>query len=841
MAATSTSSGLVSRLSLVASARLALRLLWREARSGELTLILLALLIAVTSTTAIALFSARLELALNDKGGTWLGGDLRVRSTQPFAPDNLQKVSAVGLKHAETLSFPSVVMAGDNMTLASIKGVDAGYPLKARLLLLTPGATEPVLQSSGPGSGEAWVEPRLLALLNAKVGDALELGDRQFQVTGEILEESDRGGGFTALSPRMMVHLDDLAGSPLLGPGSRLRYQLLLAGDSAALKSLQADWQLSANEKFEDVENGNERMAASLQRARQYLSLASLLAVVLASVAVAVSARRYASRNFDVSALMRTFGLLRRDVLRVYVWQLVALGVAAALVGALLALVLQEAILALLTDVLPEQLPSAPLTAWMLGLSSGLVTLLGFGLPQILPLAAVPPLRVLRRDLAPVPLAGWLLTALALLALSLLLWVFTGNALLTLLVMGGGALLVLLLLLLLQFGIGRLHRLLQQRDLPLHWRFAWQHLSRNRQQTAGQVLAFGLTLQVMVVIALLRNDLLADWQASLPAQAPNVFALNIQSFEREAFAAALEQRGFVSARMYPMVPGRLLTINGKTIQELGLQDIGAIDRDLALTHDDQLPDSNRIVAGDWAVMAGSGQLSLEAGLAQRLGVKLGDQLQFRAGGVDFEATVSSLREVDWTSLSPNFFMMFSADLMASLPASYITSFYVPADQQAALTSLIREFPAVNVLDMQALLTQLHSLLAQVGLAIELILAVVLLAAVLVMVSALLASLRERLQEGALLRTLGASSRMIRRAQLSEFSLLGAMAAVLALLAAEALCWALYRQVLDIPWNGLGWIWLWLPLVASIGLAMVGTLMLRRTVTVAPVIVLRELA
>lgn len=829
------------RLPLVAQWRLALRLLWREARSGELTLILLALLIAVTSSTAIALFSARLEGALDSRSAAWLGGDLRIRSSQPFDMNKRLLVDSLGIQSSETISFASVVLAGDQMTLAAIKAVDDVYPLKARLLTSAGDAAVTTEPGHGPARGEAWVEPRLLALLGIGLGDSIELGSQRLRVTAEITEESDRGGGFYALSPRVMIHQDDIIDSPLLGPGSRVNYNLLLAGTQPELQALQDKWPLADHEKFETLEQGNQRMAATLDRAHQYLSLAALLAVILASIAVAIAARRYASRHFDISALMRTFGLPRRDVLALYLWQLLFLGVLAAALGALLALLLQAGILALMADVLPPTLPAAPLSAWALGLSSGLVSLIGFGVPQLLPLAAVPPLRVLRRDLLPVPLAGWLITALALLALGLLLWLFTGNGQLTVLVLGGGSLLVLLLLTLLQGLIRLVAGRLQNRDLPLHWRFAWQHLSRNRRQTAGQLLAFALTLQVMVVIALLRNDLLADWQASLPANAPNVFAINIQQYEKDEFRQALEQRGFESRTLYPMVPGRLLSINGNSIQDLGLDDIGAIDRDLALTADDHLPESNRIVDGDWqALVNGQDQLSIEAGLAQRLGVKVGDRLAFRAAGVDFETTVSSLREVDWASLSPNFFMMFSADVMARLPPAYITSFHVPADGQARLTSLIREFPSVNVLDMQALLGQLQSVLEQITLAVELILVVVLAAALLVMMSALLASLSERLQEGALLRTLGASRAMIRKAQMTEFALLGGLAALLALLAAEVLCRILYERILDIPWSGLGLIWLWLPIVAALLLAGLGSHLLRRTVAVAPLRVIRDL-
>ncbi|WP_221797651.1 ABC transporter permease [Oceanobacter mangrovi] len=820
--------------------KLALRLLWREARSGELTLILLALLIAVTSTTAISLFSSRLELSLNDKSAAWLGADLRIRSSQPFSAEELALPSSYGLETAQVLTFPSVVLHGEDMTLAAIKAVDSGYPMQARLNVIVAGQQQPALQNHGPARGEAWVEPRLLALLNASVGDEVELGQRRFRVTGEITEESDRGGGFYSLSPRMMVNWADVQNSPLLGPGSRLRYLLMVQGDDQQVEAFQQAWSLSDKQRFETLQEGNRRMADSLERAREYLALASLLAVVLASIAVAISAQRYAQRHFDISALMRTFGLARQDVLKLYLWQLLLLGVAAAIVGAVLALGLQAAIVQLLADVLPEQLPSAPPLAWLLGLSSGLVTLLGFGVPHLLPLANVAPLRVLRRDLTPVPLAGWLITAIAIASLALLLWVFTGDLKLTLLVMGGGSALVLVLLAVLQGLILALRKRLAQLDLPLNLRFAWQHLSRNSRQTAGQILAFSLTLQVMVVIAMLRNDLLADWQNSLPQNAPNVFAINIQSYEKDSFQQALQQRGFESKTLYPMVPGRLLSINGQSIQDLGLADIGAIDRDLALTADTELPSSNRVVAGDWSRIHQPGQLSMETELAERLGVKLGDTLAFRAAGIDFEAEVSSLREVDWTSLSPNFFMMFSPDIMALLPPSYITSFNVPNGDQAELTSLIRQFPAVNILDMQALLTQLHTLLQQITLAVELILVVVLIAATLVMVSALVASLRERLQEGALLRTLGASTRMIRNAQITEFALLGLLAAVLALVSAEALCWALYHYALDIPYDGLGWIWLWLPLASALVLALLGSSLLRKTVAVAPLRVMREL-
>ena len=820
--------------------RMAWRLLWREARSGELTLIFMALLLAVTSTTAIALFSSRLELAMQHRSSELLGADVRLHSTTEPEPEWQQNAQTLGLNSARTLSFPSVALFGDEMSLAAIKAVDEHYPLRSVLRVTTVAGAEPQQMNHGPARGEAWVEPRLLALLGAKLGDQVEVGSLTLTLSGEIAEESDRGGNFYSLSPRLMMHWDDIAGSGLTGLGARLNYRLLITGEASAIERWQQSQPLAVNQRFESLDDGNQAVARNLNRARQYLGIAALLAVVLASVAVAISAQRYASRHFDISALMRTFGLQQNQVWGIYASQLLLLGLVATLAGLLLALGLQALLLQLLQGLVPDDLPAAPVTAWLLGMSSGLLTLLGFALPYLMPLSRVAPLRVLRRDLAPVPLAGWLITSLALAALTLLLWLFTGDALISVGTLLGGGLLLLLMLALLLLAIRALRHLLAGRALPLSLRFAWLHISRHSRQSAGQILAFSLTMMVMLVIAALRNDLLADWQANLPEKAPNVFAINIQPYQQQAFAASLADAGLQHEKLYPMVPGRLLRINDVSVQELQVADDPAINRDLALTADDQLPASNRVIAGDWALQQQAGQVSIEQRLAKRLGVGLGDRLTFSAGGVEFSAVVSSLREVDWGAMTPNFYMMFSPDVLAALPASYLTSFYVPTDKQALLTELIRAYPGITMLDMQAVIAQIQGVLQQVTLAIELILVFVLCAAVMVMLASLLAGLSERLREGAIVRTLGGSRGLLRRGQRLEFMLLGAVSALLALAGAELVTWALYRQVLDLPYAGPGWVWLWLPPFAALLLALPGLWLLRRTVNVSPLMVLRGL-
>ena len=820
--------------------RMASRLLWREARSGELSLILAALLIAVVSTTAIALFSARLELAMEARSNDMLGADLRLQSTSEPDPAWRRQAQSLGLNTARTLTFPSVVLFGEEMTLAAIKAVDDGYPLRGSLRV-RKGEQQAAAQSHGPAPGNVWVEPRLLALLNAQLGDTVELGTSEFTVTGIITEESDRGGNFYNLSPRLMMNWQDLEDTGLTAAGSRLRWRILVTGDARAIDQWRESGELKPNQRFESLEDGNQAVARTLNRAKRYLGIAALLSVVLASVAVAISARRYASRHFDISALMRTFGLARRQVWRIYATQLIMLGLAATAVGLLLAAALQALLLHLLAGVVPADLPPAPLSAWLLGASSGLLTLLGFALPYLMPLARVTPLRVLRRDLEPVPLSGWLITSLSLVALTLLLYLFTHDLALTLGMMGGGSVLILLMLLALVFVIRRLQRRFAQRTLPLVVRFAWQHISRNSRQSAGQILAFALTLMVMVVIGGLRTDLLADWQASLPDDAPNVFAINIQSYEVDDFRASLEDAGLQHQKLYPMVPGRLLTINGDSVQDLQVADDPAINRDLALTSDSDLPPSNEVVEGDWQVLAsGDHEVSIEQRLAQRLNVGMGDTLGFNAGGHEFDVTVTSIRSVDWSSMTPNFYMMLSADVLNELPASYITSFYLPPDQQSLLTGMIRQYPGITLLDIQAVLNQVQGLLQQVSLAVEVILIFVLAAALLVMLSSLVAAMPERLREGAVVRTLGGNSAFLRRSQLTEFALLGAVSALLALIGSEVVCFALYYGLLDIPYQGQGWVWLWLPFAAAAGLALPGMWLMRRTIHVAPLTVLRDL-
>lgn len=816
--------------------RLASRFLWREAKSGELSLIFFALVLAVTSATAIALFSSRLDLAMQQRSNDLLGADLIIESTTAIDSIWQNQAETLGLETTTSIHFPTMVLVADEMAMAAVKAVTQGYPLRGKVSLTDPQTNTEITQSQGPKPGEAWLEPRLLTLLNAQLNDSVEVGNNLLTITGIIAQETDRGGGFYALSPRLMMNQTDLANSGLLGTGSRVTWRLLVAGAPSQVKQYLRfldGHPLGANQRLKTLKNNNEAVASRLNKAQRYLGLAAMLAVVLASVAVAISAKQYASRHFDVSALMRTFGLSRKKVWRIYGLQLLLLALTATAVGLGLAVLLQEALLWLLADIVPKPLPAAPAMAWLLGASTGFVSLFGFGLPYIMPLSRVTPLRVLRKDIEPVPLSGWLITLIALTALTALLWLFTTDIILTLSVMLGGGLVLLVILAVLMIAIYWLKQLLTNKTVPLTWRFAWQHISRDSRQTAGQIIAFSLTLMVMILIATLRSDLLADWQTNLPEQAPNVFAINVQPYEVEPFKRSLSAHRITPQKLYPTVPGRLLTINKKAVKDMAIAEDSAINRDLILTADSELPADNKIVEGEWHNPNSQNELSIEAKLAERLGVGLGDELGFRIAGQEVTARISSIRQVDWGNMTPNFFMILSADAFERLPVSYITSFYLSPENQQALSQLIREYSSVTFMDVQAILSQIQSLLEQVTLAIELILLFVLIAAFLVMFSSLIAGLQARLKEGAVIRALGGSTALLRKSQLAEFTLLALLSSLFALAGAEVVRLLLYERLLEMPWYGLGWLWLAVPVLAIVLLSTGGVWLLRRTVKEAP--------
>lgn len=821
---------------------LALRQLARDVRAGELRVLFCALLIAVAASTAIGYFGARLNDAMLLRATEFLGADLVLRGTTPATEQQVEAGLNLQLDHSRVVEFSSVIASDDNLQLASVKAADGHYPLRGELRSASA-PYQPEEPGSGPKQGEAWAETRLFVALGLDVGDFIEVGSKSLKLTRVLTYEPDRVGDFYSLTPRVLMHLDDLPATGVVQPGSRVTYRELWRGQPAQLQTYQESLQggLQPHQRIETAKDGNQQIGGALGRAERYLNLASLAAVLLAGVAVALSASRFATRRFDASALLRCLGLSRRETLLLYTLQLAYLGITASVCGAFLGWAGQHGLFFLLRELLVSEVPPPTLWPALAGIATGMVALAGFGLPPLAALGRVPPLRVLRRDILPVPPSSWLIYGTAIIALGAIMWRLSLDLKLTLALLGGGLIATFVLGGLLLLALKGLRRMMA--DAPLPWRLGLGQLLRHPLAAAGQSLAFGLILLAMALIALLRGELLDTWQEQLPENAPNHFVLNVLPADRDAFETRISALADHAAPLYPVVPGRLVAINGEPVRQIvskESQGERAVRRDLSLTWAQVLPDDNRLVAGEWwkdepDALPG---VSVEVELAQSLKLKLGDRLSFTVGGISRDARVTSLREVNWDSFQPNFYMIFEPGTLKDVPATLMTSFHLPAGMERELVQLARDFPSATILQVEALLGQLRSILAQVSLAVEYVLLFVLAAGLAVLFAGLQATLDERIRQGALLRALGAERQVLLKARRTEFGVLGASSGLLAALGCEVISALLYHFAFDLRWQPHPWL-LILPLAGALLVGGAGVLGTRRALQASPLRVLRD--
>lgn len=823
---------------------LATRQLLRDARAGELRVLFFALLVAVAASTAIGYFGARLNGAMLLRATEFLGADLVVEGSSPAKPEQIQAGEALKLDHAQIVVFSTVIATDAGIQLSSIKAVDTAYPLRGELKSAAD-LYQPEEVGRGPKPGEAWAESRLFPAVDLKVGDNIDVGSKTLKLTRVLTYEPDRAGNFYSLTPRVMINLADLQATGVVQPGSRVSYREMWSGPPQALAAYRKAIEpgLEPHQEIKDARDGSQQIGGALGKAERYLNMASLVAVLLAGVAVALSAARFAVRRFDASALMRCLGLSRSEALVLFSLQLAMLGLLASLSGALLGWLAQLALFGLLHDLLPATVPPGGVLPALAGIGTGLVALAGFALPPLAALGRVPPLRVLRRDMLPIPASSWLVYGAALLALGLIMWRLSLDLVLTFALLGGGVIAALVLGGLLLLTLKSLRRLLAGASLP--WRLGLGQLLRYPLAAAGQSLAFGLILLSMGLIALLRGELLDTWQNQLPKDAPNYFVLNVLPDQKDAFAQQISKLSPHAAPLYPVVPGRLMNINDEPVNNFVTKDSrgeNATRRDLNLTWAANLPEGNTLTAGNWWPANGETSavpgVSIETKLAESLQIKLGDKLSFTVGGLSRDAVVTSLRDVNWDTFQPNFFIIFQPGTLQDLPTTYMTSFYLPAGNDKQIVELSRTFPAISILGVEALLAQVRSILDQVTLAVQFVLLFVLAAGVAVLFSGLQATLDERIRQGALVRALGAERALLIKARRIEFGLLGAVSGLLAALGCELVTFVLYRYAFSLQWAPHPWLLL-LPVIGALLVGGAGVFGTRRALNVSPLTVLRD--
>ena len=693
---------------------------------------------------------------------------------------------------ATTEEFGSVLVYGEKILLTSVKAVSPEYPLRGNLRIAETLYGEDRAVDAGPPPGEIWVDRRVLNRLALPPDARVNIGLSEFRVSGVVNFEPDRGGDFFNLAPRVLMNRADLEATAVVQPGSRVRYSFLFAGAAAQEMAAWLEPQLGPEQRMMNVKSERGSASRALRNAEHYLRLISLMAVVLAAVAIAVAAQRYSERHYDVSAMLRCLGAAQQKILAIYLGQLLMIAAAASAAGSVIGWMAQSGLVLILSDILPAGLPpSGVLQPLGSGFLTGCIILLGTALPPLLRIKEVSPLRVIRRNLAPLPLSAWMVYVAAAAAVGLIILMLSEDVLLTLVVFLVVAAMALLLFFLVYLVIrSNPGRMLRRRSLLGRGMAA---LVRRARGSSGQIIAFAVTLMMMLVIVMLRSELLDNWRTQLPADVPNYFAFNILPSEQQRFQQALANAGIAEQPIYPMVRGRLVEVNGEPVKpQTAKQDQTeeALNRELNLTWTAELPSDNRIVEGNWWTADATGRplVSVEQELAGRLNLALGDRLTFNIGGRELAVTIASLRTVEWESFSPNFYMIFPPGVLDTMPATYITSFRLEGDGNPVVADLVREFPSVTVLEVEVIIRQLRVILQQVTAAVEVMLLFVLLAGFAVLFAAVQSSLDERLREGALMRALGARRRYLVRNNLTNLPCLAPLAVCWR-------CWAPRRSTL----------------------------------------------
>lgn len=782
------------------------RWFWREWRSPSLLIVWLALTLAVACVLALGSISDRMEKGLSQQSRDFMAGDRTLRTSTAAPPDWLAKAQETGLSVSRQLSFMTMTFADQTPQLASVKAVDNHYPMFGELQTRPPGVK--------PQPGTALAAPRLMALLNLKVGDQLDVGDTTLRIAGEVIQEPDGGFNPFEMAPRLLINLADADKTGAIQPGSRITWRYKFSGNPQQLENYDR-WitpQIKTGQRWISIENSEDALGRSMQRAQQFLLLSALLTLMLAIAAVAVAMSHYCRSRYDLVAVLKTLGATRGVLQKLIIGQWLAVLLLAAVAGGAVGLAVEALLMAMLKPVLPASLPDASLWPWVWAVGSLFVISLLVGLRPYRLLLATQPLRVLRRDAVATvwPLKIYL-PAMGAVVVGLLAALVGGSKMLWALL--AGVVILAGLLALLGWGTLLLLRRLTVRSLAL--RLAINRLLRQPAMTLSQLAAFSLSFMLLALLLVMRGDLLDRWQQQLPADSPNFFLLNMTADQVPQVRDFLQAHQVKPETFYPIARMRLSELNGKAADP---ERDNALNRELNLTSLAAIPQHNPLVAGSWPPKAG--EVSMEVDLAERLGVTLGDSLTFEGDTQQLSAKITSLRKVDWESLRPNFFFIFPPGALDSQPLTWLTSFRLDNNPRL-LTQLNREFPALSLLDIGSIMRQIGQVLTQVSQALEIMVVLVTACGILLLMAQIQVGMRQRRQELVVYRTLGAGKRLLRTTLWWEFALIGVVSGVAAAVGAEAALWGLQRKIFDFPWQPDWTLWLALPLCGALLLSLCG--------------------
>ena len=817
-------------------------MLARDWRAGELRVLAVALVIAVASVTSVAFFADRVSQALVRDAHQLLGADLVLVSDHPWKPEVRAQIEAHGLGQAQALNFISMAFAGDRNQLAGVKAVTPNYPLRGRLRIAPAPAAADAPAERGPEKGTVWLDEQLVSGLGAPVGSRIRLGRAELRVAAVLTLEPERSANFFNIAPRLMMNAEDVPATSLIQTGSRVWYYLYAAGPPPAVKAFESQIKdrLERGQRIENLESGRPRVRESIDRAERFLGLTALLAAVLAGVAIALGTRRFVERHLDGCAVMRCLGATQRQLVALYGLEFALLGFASAAVGVLLGFLAQQAIGTALAELLRTELPPPTLRPALQGFLVGLVLLLGFAVPPLVRLKDVPAVRVMRREAGFNP-GSYVSYAVGGVALAGLLVWQAGDLRLGGYVVGGFAV-AMLVFFVVAWGVLRLlTRPSVVRRFGSRFRYGLTNLRRHARGNAVQVAALALGLTAMLLLTFTRNDLVDAWRRSAPADAPNRFLVGVQPDQLNEVRGFFDSKGIAVPELYPMVRGRVVAVNGRPVSEADYEEERAkrlVEREFNLSYMTELPSHNEVAAGRW-FQPGGQELSVEQGIAERLGWTLGDELTWTVGGEAFKARITSLRKLRWDSMKVNFFVITPPRVLEGMPTSFVSAFRIEPGEERVLNELSARFPNLTIVDVAAAVRQAQDVIDQLVSAVQFIFLFALGAGMLVLYSALVATEDERRREAAVMRVYGASRAQVTGAQRVEFLAMGVVAGVLATLGAAAIGQMLARRVFELDLPPSPELWLAGPLAGIVLLSLNAWLSARKVLRVSPALTLRD--
>lgn len=828
---------------------LSLRLLWRNWRSGEVKILAGALMLAVAVVSAISVFTDRLEAALVQESAAFMGADAIVGSSQIIPPEWQGEAEFIGVQQANTVEFVSMVFSEDTMNLASIKVVSDNYPLRGQLQIsdkpFAVNINDIALADTVPAAGEAWVDSRLLPLLEAQLGDEIQVGDLRLKATKVIVNEPDRGGGLSMVSPRLMMNEKDLAATNVIQPGSRVFYSWLVAGTPSQIEQF-TQWvepKLTDHQRILDLEGSQERLANALDRGKSYLMLAGIVGVLLAGVAIAIAAQHFANRHVDQVALMKSLGAGATRVRWLYGSQLLWLAGFAAAIGLVIGEIMQQLISSTLQAMFPLILESASITSYAVGVLTGFVCLIFFAMPPLWHLPTIPPIKILRRELAVESIRTYSQGALGLFAILLLIFIYSGDILLTLAVFFSLVALIIVASFLAHWMLDKGRQWSQQAGSV--WRLALSSLQRNRGHSTMQILVFATAIMLLLALTTIRTSLIDDWQVQLPEDAPNHIFLNIAPDEIASIQSMMEEEGVEGDTFSPMVRGRLTHLNGEEPSEELKEENGILRRELNLSWTTELPEDNEILDGAWwdeSEQISADELpgvSIEERAAERLDLAIGDVLTFSIAGLTFDVEVDSVRSVNRDSFEWYYFLM-QPGVLEKYSPMYRNDVFLPPEKKLFVNDVLLKHPTVMVFEFDKIIEQIRAIIDQVTQGVELVLWLVLICGFVVLLAAVNASMSNRLQESGLLRALGSRRQLVLGSVWAEFSTLGLFAGAIATIGCEILLLGLQYWFLEVPLQPHGLVWVLGVVIGTVVIGALGVISCRRVVSAAPAVVLREI-